>query len=702
MKTAEERITELEQRITLLESIINKQQADTNRTPLNAKPNHVTMVRPESPVQTLPPGITKQSLIAAKNPAGSDKETLVGKYIIGGMASLLIFIGAISFIGLVWNRMTPGFKLSILTAIGLILTGVGFKTIRIRKNAISSIILGTGAGLLFISILSANLAFHIIGSQLSLLLAGLWAVFFILTSRYTKQFFTVMIAYIGSYIALVLGLTLMQGNLDLLVMILFALCISAVMLWYTAKGPRIRFLISIILAAVSNVTILFGCYLDGLLSYPPLLTGYVYQTLVLVLIYLLLNLLYQKLNDGDTVPVYLLAGIGVSILTLIHLLYLIGAYLTQTLTPLTCYLLFFSVHLVQFFLTARYTKTADPWLGGYYGGILAITMLFLNAEWIGVPVGMVLIGLLLVVNEKVLKRSAHPFLISGILLFDTLFLAFGSPDILICIMIGALQIGLMFYVLWDNLQKKQYAQTNLLKSLGLIVLIINSFTIPRCVSQFLWIHFSIGSSTSPYGFVLAVLVLCGLVRWGYFKNWKDPKFVFWSWNKELYKDTCMQVIFYLISTILYIVGVVGVTMEIQAGYKLLFTGLTLVIAGIQSREILKEEGHKLLLGGIWICIKYILFSWVVLYSFSNLTFASPVYSILGLLIAIGIITAGFRWKAKGIRPCGLALAILMVVKFIIIDLHQENSITRVAGLIAGGGLCFLISLIYNKLSQNEF
>ena len=697
MKTTEERITELEQRITLLESIINKQQAETKITlekaapikaapikaaPVEAKPNQTTWVKPESP-------------------SGNDKEALVGKYIIGGMASLLIFIGAISFIGLVWNQMTPLVKLSILNTIALILTGVGFKTIRTRKNAVSSIILGTGAGLLFISILSANLAFHMIGSQISLLLAGLWAVFFILTSRYTRQFFTVIIAYIGSYIALFLGLILMQSNLDLLVLILFALCISAVMLWYTAKGPRIRFRISIILSAVSNVTILFGCYLDGLLSNPPMLTGYVYQTVVLVLIYLLLNMLYRNLNDGDTVPVYLLAGIGVSVLTLIHLLYLLGVYLTQTLTPLTCYLLFFSVHLIQFFLTSRYTKTADPWLGGYYGGILAITMLYLNIEWRGTPAGIIFVGLLLVVNEKVLKRAAHPLLISGILLFDTLFLAFGTPDIRIGIMIGVLQIGLMLYVLRDNLQKKQYELTNLLKSLGLFVFIINSFTIPRSVSHFLWIRFSIGSGNSPYGFLLAVLVLCGLVRWGYFKNWKDPKFVFWSWNIECYKDPFMQGVFYLISTILYLVGLVELSIENQTGYKLIFTGLTLVIAGIQSREILKEE-HSHLLGGIWICIKYILFTWVVLYSFTSLTFASPVYSILGLLIAIGNITAGFRWKAKGVRQSGLALAILMVVKFIVIDLHQENSITRVAALIAGGGLCFLISFIYNKLSQNEF
>ncbi|MGF7145619.1 putative membrane protein [Anaerotaenia torta] len=61
---------------------------------------------------------------------------------------------------------------------------------------------------------------------------------------------------------------------------------------------------------------------------------------------------------------------------------------------------------------------------------------------------------------------------------------------------------------------------------------------------------------------------------------------------------------------------------------------------------------------------------------------------------------GFKLRNKGIRLCGLILTIIMVARFIVVDLNQENSITRVLALIAGGGLCFLISFIYNKLSEN--
>ncbi|WP_429149753.1 DUF2339 domain-containing protein [Anaerotaenia torta] len=70
------------------------------------------------------------------------------------------------------------------------------------------------------------------------------------------------------------------------------------------------------------------------------------------------------------------------------------------------------------------------------------------------------------------------------------------------------------------------------------------------------------------------------------------------------------------------------------------------------------------------------------------------------IVAIGSISVGFKLRNKGIRLCGLILTIIMVARFIVVDLNQENSITRVLALIAGGGLCFLISFIYNKLSEN--
>ena len=103
-------------------------------------------------------------------------EALVGRYLIGALASLLVFVGAVSLVALFWGSLTPLIKLGMLVSVGVILTAAGLVRIKKYNNPITSIILGTGSGLLFISILAANLAFALISSATAYLLAGIWSV----------------------------------------------------------------------------------------------------------------------------------------------------------------------------------------------------------------------------------------------------------------------------------------------------------------------------------------------------------------------------------------------------------------------------------------------------------------------------------------------------------------------------------------------
>ena len=52
---------------------------------------------------------SKQSLKKSE-----DNESLVGKYLVGALASLLIFIAATSFVAMVWNKISPEIKLSVV------------------------------------------------------------------------------------------------------------------------------------------------------------------------------------------------------------------------------------------------------------------------------------------------------------------------------------------------------------------------------------------------------------------------------------------------------------------------------------------------------------------------------------------------------------------------------------------------------------
>lgn len=696
MKSSEERITELEQRVAYLESIIKSSKSDTSvfveNKVIHKKPIPSTWNRQESGRKnTLPQGSTSK-----------DKEALVGKYIVGVLAAVLVFIGTISFISLIWNRMTPEIKLLIISLVGIVLSALGFRLVRRKKNPITSIILGTGAGLLFIAILSANLVFHKIGNNTSLLLAGIWAVLFIISSRYTNLFLTTIIAYIGSYLTLLFGLVVMQGNGELWMLILFTLCISAVMLYTTFKKNKLQPITSIILSLVSFLTILTRCFADGLLGTEQLLNNYTGQVLTMFIIYLLMNLFYKFINNGNfsinMAPIYLSVGGITSFWTTLFISYLSSEYLSLKL--IVCYLLFFIVHFIQFILNQIFYKRIESWLTRYYLIVLVLTSLFINMELYQVPTGVVLIGLLMIASEKVWKGESQSLLVGLIILLDSLFFLFNNSANLICSLYGILQLGLMGYVLWERAYLKKYNQINLLKTIGIIVIIINAFRIPSNIINFLNISYLSEYLDNAVGYCVAVLIILTLLKGGYFKNWESEHFNFFGLNDNLENDKFMQGLLYLLSTALYLYGLYNIVSADRMLLQMVLTLATIGMALLQTKLILSSNRQDKPFIGIWIVIKYLTLTWTILGAFSELSIISVAYSIIGLLVAIGCIVAGFRIKIKSIRLYGLVLTIIMVAKFILVDLNQENSITKVLALIVGGCLCFLISLIYNRLSEN--
>lgn len=736
MKSPEERITELEQRVALLESIIKK--SEINRTPdtevhdtvsqmpvnqmpvnqmlVNQMPVNQTQAN-QMPDNQIPnqrrsfnqrtagsrSSTQRQSLNQRTNSSPQvnnkkDKEALIGKYIIGVLAAVLIFVGAISFIGLVWNRMTPGIKISLLAVSGIVLSAFGFWFLRTRRNPITSIILGTGAGLLFITILSANLAFHMIGNNLSIILAGFWAVLFMISTRYTKLFFTSVIAYIGSYITLILGLLLIKGDRDLLLLILFTTVITAVMFYTTFKGKNFEIIISIMMSFGSYSTILVRCYADGIFGNSPLLKGYLLQIAIVIILYILLNFLYKVRINTDLVLIYFVVSIVTTILTVFVMMYLNVIYLDISIRYI--YLLFFAVNLVQFILNYILHKWIEKWLTIYYSIILTITALLINIELIGEPTGIVLIGLLLLACGKIFKREEQTLLIGAIVVVDSFFLLRFPTNNPICAVLGLIQLALMGYLLWSCVSLKRYVQLHLLKLFAVPVVIFSCFGIPSNI-----VRLFVSSSRNTYldnitGYLLLIIAVIALIKIDYFKSWKNEQFKLFGVNESLENDTTLDIVLYTLTTGLYLYGLWGVTSSDKVMIQLIFTLAVVAVALLQTRIFLQGKLRNNTVTGIWIVLKYLILTWTILGSFLDLGFISVVYSITGLVVAIVSITVGFKLKVKSIRLYGLILTIIMVAKFILVDLIQENSITKVLALILGGGLCFFISYIYNKLSES--
>lgn len=183
---------------------------------------------------------------------------------------------------------------------------------------------------------------------------------------------------------------------------------------------------------------------------------------------------------------------------------------------------------------------------------------------------------------------------------------------------------------------------------------------------------------------------------GFFKEWNTKDFKMFSRNKNV-PDDKTRFLFYFITTILYIRGIALI--GFNSSYRqLIVIAATLAIALIQTISILRHYSESEWIG-FWIGLKYSILTWTSLTDVFNLNTSSIIISVAGLIVALGNIAIGFKQKTKSLRLYGLMFTILMVLKFIIVDLSQENSITRIVALLVGGLICFGISVLYNKLNN---
>lgn len=700
----EERIVDLERRINALEMMVgvpdkasDTTTTDTELEKVYAKPTanieqgqDVTQSTPyRGPIKA---NVRQMTNTVPKQGSSKLNEAAFGKYIIGALASLLVFVAAISLIALVWDTMSGQVKLLLLVLIGLVLTIIGFMRVKKHKNAITAIILGTGSGLLFISILAAHMAFNLISSTSAFMLAGIWALFFILSYKYTQTFFTTIISYIGSFIAMVMGLTLVKGNIDYIVVVVFTVSVGLAMLVSGYKWLKpTKQLIATLLTLVSIMSILVYGSVD--INY--ILTNWVYYFAVLILLmYGLVNRIYYLLEKLNVKVVHVFIGALAAILTIIGL---VG--IDSDLTP--AIVIFIIIMLAQILLNEWKDYSLTTSLTLACSLFLIGAVMILNIDLFGIPLGVTLVAVVLLLIDQYKGESKYKLFVGLIVLFESmLILLINTVDDITHLWAYTaytfIPLVVISYLLHQQYRLKNTNQIITLKSIGLIAYIVNIyFLVTNAITYF--------SSTKEgligpvLGYLCITIVLVLLINSGYFKNWKDPNFKWFSKNLGIQQDQSIGVL-YCVTTIVYFLGLVGISL-VQIGYEqFIMIATVLCIALLQSVNLLKyKKAIKVM--GIWIGLKYYVLTCVILDVTFDVSFDSVIYSLAGLVLAILCIAIGFKVKVKSLRLYGLILTIFMVLKFIVVDLSQENSVTRVVALMLGGLICFGISVLYNKLNS---
>ena len=707
MSSLRKQIADLERRISILENARNlsgdaeaksydsANESVTYKTKVNEWAR-VSQKKPDHLNQNLDSG--HESINKAKSKLN---EALVGRYIVGALASLLVFVGAVSLVALFWGQLTPQMKLCMLVSVGVILTSVGLLRIRKHNNPITAIILGTGSGLLFISILAANLAFALISSATAYLLAGIWSISFMLIYGFTKTFFTTLIAYIGSYIAMGMGIYMAKSSADLCVVLVFTLAVILVMIGSSKRWLDTgKQLICTALSWFSIISLIYG----GINSYTLINlenTGLIFGLPVLVLYVVLNRFCYLNEKSGHkytTIVLAILTGLITIVYTNDALSVDIGTkgaaavllciYIAQFLfnewkehperKQIT---VIFSIF--QGFAALLYMMNSFELLIGFSIPaclLLTIGKLKQRTEYRGIISTFIFLDSFLIVMQSIIRIEGwtsnmdHP----GIYCVLIVILIFAS--VLICMRAYSERNGENTIVIY-----KISSLTGLLSAMYGILVNLLSFVFEK-------------SPLPGYiGLTAVTFTITALFMAGYFKDWKNEQFRWFDRSAAVSPDGSGLFSYYAIA-LLYFGSITSLYNVTDLAGNILLTLTALCLALMQSANIMMYYRNNKV-AQVWLGLKYLILVWVILFANSDLEFTSVYVSITGLSLALLSIAAGFKLKLKGLRLYGLILTILMVLKFIAVDLNQENSITRVVMLMAGGLICFGISVLYNRLEN---
>lgn len=708
MKTTEERLHELEFRVQNLEHEIRTlrsgqtgesmrsafdrivpEEGASNRLTLEAS---TTFVKPASQEdfakssgsypQSAPKSIYLREESEEETPVSTpvkkykDNESLVGKYFIGILASLLIFIAAASFVAIVWNKISPEIKLAVVSVAGLSLTVVGLKMTLDKASNVSSILFGTGIGLVYIAILSASLVFSLVRPEVSGMLSVLWTILILFSHRYTKLYLTIVIASIGSFVTLWFELGYVKGSEDIMLVVAHTCVVSVMLLYLSNSLDKIRNLISIFFAFFSFTMIFLKCFDFWSPKYPA---AQVFVTLIMLL---LTNWMYRLSNRENMKYLHFIVTPFTVLFLFLTVAFTLPDATAFDLTLLQSLTVCLILLLTQFIVNHVMYPNIERPLTIFYAFPLYLTLLAIYDDLFQVSAMGAPVILLLFIMRKKVWNKAVPIPYMMVFVLADLFLSFGE-NTFGTLFVNTINLFLLFYLLYEEETDQIFY-----KNIAVGILLLGFFKISDDLCDLTKWDISVWRVENFLAHLMGVLTVMVIYKIGYL-NSKDEK------QSHLHQHFGL----YLFSVFLYFFGVREMLMSDTMSIRFLVMLATLVIALFQSRLLIMDYEEIPNHIGLWLVVKYFLFTWAMLRAFWVLPLDSVIYSVVGLVLAVAAIYAGFKFSIKSIRQFGLVITLLMVAKFIFVDLQGENSITRVVAFAAGGVLCFIISIIYNRLSK---
>lgn len=592
-----------------------------------------------------------------KQPKESQKQNIenrIGKNLMGILASVLIFFSLILFAGIAFNYISDTAKVIIMFAISICIAAVGIVKMP-KKNSekeskyktFFTTLAACGIGAIYITDLVAYFGFHCIPLIPFIISLVIWILITMFLAFKCSNIF-VYICNIGLIIATFL--TAIQFENSLLGFILYTVCLIA--LYFMNRHDDfnkdcfyfIQYPIVFLILTIAVDTSVFN---------------FVIFTVLLSIIFVIANVLYdisisQLPTNIVTAFLNIIALIRIcvgvkndtmSIVVIFLLIAIMALYFVKHYR--TNHVLFYVIYFATYFISVCIFLTTDLYI------LIALTPFIL----------FILAGFIL--KDRVVRIGGYiAFLLSFMIHLNFYETWFVVAAYLLVYAVTSVTVGLIQYTIVDK-----YILTAIL-FISLID-VINTFNINVCVSFALFGVVAMFMNLRPYAV--------------------NPK--------TKVKELSSEIVGYVICAIMIIVGLAHMFSEALTSetYQVIIISLiTLVLCLINTQKIYKS-GIPEMLVGFYLCIKFSLWIYAVLF---RLEAASFVVSIVGILIAITCIVLGFGVKQKAFRLYGLILSMVSVIKLILFDISYDSNILRPVGFFVAGVLCFAISFIYSRIEKS--
>lgn len=632
---------------------------------LNARVEALEGVKFQTAVVTVTPEPVRKPVSAAALPVPEEPKTnlenTVGRNLFAVLASVLVLMGVGVFISTIYEHIPQIVKILAIYLFGFGLLGAGLAMYRKNGNKFWLGVASCGLAELLVSIITSHSYFGVLSLAGTFALVLVWILGSFWLTRFHPTVFKT-IGYIGFLISMILGLDLLTGRDTV---IYLGLLVTYVVLSVFFMVSHKQFTTMNTLMAVGSVIGL--CMFLGLPEYLPEGWGKSGPWVILGILALFhgIYVLRAKLSRNGY-PLYALATVAVIFLFALP-------WRIEDVLPLLL-----GVILVLWFM--GYRMEANRGTRMFFLAFAATLPLALSLfghgwEFYGwYPVfAAAAYGLYLLTRSREVGWIGFAW-----------FLAFwqyaAGAEVWIHLAACAAAAA-VFGCLYTGLLRKDAA----LETAWYVLL----FWIGHSLRDDLWRHLWMVQSNFDAWYTVNGLsyALMTLINTRYLHLATRDR-------ERIMKVTGQGVVLMVLQAYLFIQNMSGVGSNLWFVSVLGVMSSMLILAhSLWYTYKIRGSNRKLM---VWQFVKFSLYCWMVLVMLDS---PSILVNIALLVIAIVAIGVGFRLGHKSVRIYGLVLSLLDVVCLVLFNIDYSNSLQLAGGIILCGGLCFVISFIYSKISK---